>query len=227
MPAVSIIIRTKNEGSTLPAVFSALQNQTRSDYEVILVDSGSTDNSLEIARACHARIIEIPPSSFSYGYALNIGFAAAQGEYGISLAGHAVPANSYWLQELLKPFAAPQVAGATSRQLQHWWHRSWALSWFSLLYRCLGLHSQAIISHLFVNSCSAIRLSVWRELPFDESLPSCEDQLWARQALRLGYRLAYCPDSLVIHWHRQSLASKYQSVRRDWLAMRTVSRLLR
>ncbi|MCE5260160.1 MAG: glycosyltransferase family 2 protein [Chloroflexi bacterium] len=227
MVAASIVIRVKNEGKTLATVLQAVHTQIPADYEVIIVDSGSTDDSLQIARAFNTRIIEIPEASFTYGYALNTGFAVARGELGVSLAGHAVPINNRWLAELLRPFSNPAVAGAVSRQIQHWWYRSWAIAYFDFLYRHMRLRSQAVVSRLYVNSSAAVRLQVWRENPFAEDLASCEDQLWGRQVMHLGYQLAYCPESLVNHWHRQSLAQKYKSVRRDMLAMRTVSRLLK
>src|SRR2546430_1178125 len=81
----------------------------RPSVEVIIVDSGSTDATLDIAREFPTQIIEIPPASFSYGRALNLGVQAASGDYVISLSAHSLPASPYWLTNLLKPFADPTI----------------------------------------------------------------------------------------------------------------------
>lgn len=224
MVKASIIIRTKDEGRTLGGVLEALKEQSFTDYEVIVVDSGSSDNTLDIARSFDVRIIAIAAPAFTYGYALNTGLAAANGEFGISLAGHARPANEHWLAELLRPFADARVAGAVSRQIPyHWFHRSWALTAFDLLYRWAALRGQPVISRLFVNSGSAIRLAVWERLPFDEQLLSCEDQLWGRQVIGMGYHLAYCPKSQIYHSHQFSLAEKLLHIKVDMDAMRKIA----
>jgi rhamnosyltransferase len=224
MVKASIIIRTKDEGRTLGGVLEAIKAQTFNDYEVIVVDSGSSDNTLEIARSFDARVITIAMPAFSYGFALNTGLAAANGEFGISLAGHARPANECWLTELLRPFGDNRIAGAVSRQIPYqWFHRSWALTTFDLLYRWTALRGQRVISRLFVNSSSAIRLAVWDRLPFDEQLESCEDQLWGRQVIGMGYHLAYCQKSLLYHSHQFNLAEKISHIKIDMNAMRKVA----
>ena len=72
-PVASIIIRAKNEEALIGEVLTAVYEQTVRDIEVILVDSGSTDRTLEIARKFPLKIIEIRPEEFTYGRALNIG----------------------------------------------------------------------------------------------------------------------------------------------------------
>ncbi|MHB9034083.1 MAG: glycosyltransferase family 2 protein [Anaerolineae bacterium] len=227
MVSTSIVIRTLNEGLTLGAVLEAVSHQNMSDFELIVADSGSTDNTLEIARSFKAHLIEIPSERFTYGYALNLGLAAAQGEFAVSLAGHAIPADPDWLKELLSAFADPRIAGCSSKQLtRQWLYRSWALTGLDILYTTFGIHSQSVTSKLFVNSSSAFRLSIWRNNPFDEQVPSCEDQLWSRQVLKMGYRFAYCPKSQVYHSHHLSPTEKIRCVRRDRAAMRLIKRRL-
>jgi len=77
---ISIVIRTFNEQRFLKYLLSGLQKQTIKDIEVIVVDSGSTDQTVEIARGFGARIIEIKPEEFSFGRSLNRGIEAASNE---------------------------------------------------------------------------------------------------------------------------------------------------
>lgn len=228
MPLVSVIIRTKNEGATLDAVLESVKGQRLPPTEVIIVDSGSSDDTLAIATAHHTAVYHIQPELFTYGSALNLGLTKAVGEIGISLAGHALPANRFWLEELVRPFHDSRIAGAVSRMRPYTWgQRSWALASLDILYRWFALRSQAVTCRLFTNACSAVRMSTWRQLAFHEQLPSCEDQLWSRQIIRMGYRIAYCPASVVYHGHNLSLSQKLAGIRRDYAAMRQVNGILK
>ncbi|NLV74413.1 MAG: glycosyltransferase family 2 protein [Chloroflexi bacterium] len=226
MPKASVVIRTLNEAASLPRVLRALNEQNVCPLEVIVVDSGSRDGTLQIAREAGCRIIEIAPQSFTYGYALNRGLAEACGEVGISLAGHAIPLGHDWLAELLAPLTDPQVAGSASRQVSdRVWQRSYAMTLADWMYRQTGWRTAAAVRMLFTNAASAIRLAVWRQTPFDESLASCEDQLWTLLVNSAGYRLAYCPAAVVNHSHPYSAHQKLACVWRDFKAMRRVRKL--
>ena len=62
MASVSIVIRALNEAEHLPALFSGLLRQTRRPDQVILVDSGSVDDTVAIAQAHGAEVVHISPS---------------------------------------------------------------------------------------------------------------------------------------------------------------------
>ena len=75
-PRAGIVIRTFNEEAMLGRTLEAIAAQSEQAFQVILVDSGSTDRTLEIARMFPGiRILEIPKAEFTYGRALNIGIA--------------------------------------------------------------------------------------------------------------------------------------------------------
>src|SRR5574340_1746904 len=99
MDSISIVIRCRNEeeyiGQTLKSIYS---QQIDIPYEVIIVDSGSTDSTLTMARQYAVRILQILPESFTFGYALNYGIAQARGAIIVNLSAHCLPTDTGWLK---------------------------------------------------------------------------------------------------------------------------------
>ena len=79
---ISIVIRTLNEAMYLDHLLSAIAVQKIAGlgHEVILIDSGSTDDTLSIAENHGRRILHIARDEFSFGRSLNMGCEAANGE---------------------------------------------------------------------------------------------------------------------------------------------------
>ena len=84
MPKISVVVPIFNVAKYLPQCLESLINQTLKEIEIICVNDGSTDNSLDIinqfAEKDH-RIKVISTENFGYGHAMNTGFAAASGDY--------------------------------------------------------------------------------------------------------------------------------------------------
>ena len=80
MPTVSIVIRALNEADHLPDLYEGIVRQTRQPDQVILVDSGSTDATVDLSETAGAEIVRIAPEAFSFGRALNLGCSAAHGD---------------------------------------------------------------------------------------------------------------------------------------------------
>lgn len=102
MPQVSIIIRTKNEARHLGDLLEMLKKQTFQDSEIIVVDSGSTDGTLEIAKKFGTKIIKINPDDFTFPFASNIGAENANGEYLVYISGHCLPLSEKWIEDGVK-----------------------------------------------------------------------------------------------------------------------------
>ncbi|TSC75399.1 MAG: rhamnosyltransferase [Parcubacteria group bacterium Gr01-1014_33] len=99
-PETAIIIRTKNEEKWIGAVLKILVEQTYKSFEIIIVDSGSTDKTLEIAQKFPVKVFTIPPQSFSYPYALNYGIARSSAtHYIIILSAHSLPVSRMWIED--------------------------------------------------------------------------------------------------------------------------------
>ena len=117
MPETSIIIRTLNEVKHLGNLLEAIKKQAYRHSEVIVVDSGSSDGTLDVAREHGVTLIEIPSRDFTFGYALNVGCEAARGKYLVFISAHVLPRDERWLSEMVAPFKDPKVAMVYGRQM--------------------------------------------------------------------------------------------------------------
>ena len=95
MASISIVIRALNEAAHLPRLFDGIARQTRKPDEIVLVDSGSTDDSVSISERAGARVVSIAPSAFTFGRALNVGCDAASGDL-LVFASARQPTNIGW-----------------------------------------------------------------------------------------------------------------------------------
>jgi len=215
IPRVSIIIRTKNEQARLKATLDSIFAQ---DYveglEVVVVDSGSTDNTLNILRAYQVRLIEMPSHQFTYGRALNVGIEAGIGSLSVLVSAHATPADRKWLKNLTVPFENQLIAGVHGRQIP--WPDCNPLARRDLDGQ-FGL--ERTISHddaTFSSANCAIRKDIWAAIPYDESMPGVEDRAWAKRVQQVGYYIAYEPKAAVFHSHNESYVQMFRRSRREW-----------
>jgi len=203
----SIIVRAKNEARDIGDTLERIAQQASvSSFETIVVDSGSTDRTLEIARQFDTQIIEIPARSFTYGRALNIGIKAARGDVVVALSAHSLPADNMWLANMVEPFRDPTVGGVYGRHLPRG---------NATRLELIGMHLSGVTSTkprrqrrdmMFSNANGSVRRSLALEHPFDEKIPGAEDLAWADWAVRNGWTIYYQPTAAVYHSHGESLA---------------------
>jgi rhamnosyltransferase len=207
---VSILIRTKNEDRYIGQTLSVIFSQKFRAFEVLIVDSGSTDKTLEIASGYPVKIYEIMPEEFTWGYSLNYGFQRAKGKYVICLSAHSLPMSEDWLETLISNFDDDSVAAVMCNTLP--WPDCNPFDRRGLLKK-FNMPKQEIPdkpSFIFGNVSSAIRKSVWEEVHFDESLSYCEDEDWRRKVKRLNYKVMYEPEAKVYHSHNETLEQIYR-----------------
>lgn len=212
----SIVIRAKNEARYIGETLSCVQRQVGvSDFEVIVVDSGSTDATVEIARKLATELIEIPPRTFTYGRALNVGIRAASGEFVVALSAHSLPTDEHWLVELLQPFRDPTVGAVYGRHVPR--SNATALELFGM--RLSGVMSQRPRRQerdmMFSNANGAFRRDLVLLHPFDEKLPGAEDLAWADWIIRQGWAVCYQPTAAVYHSHGESLPKLVRRMIKD------------
>lgn len=220
MPTVSIVIRALNEAEHLPALFSGLLRQSRQPDQVILVDSGSVDDSVAIASAHGAEIVHIAPDEFSFGRALNRGCAHATGDVIVVVSAHVYPLDEKWLEQMVAPFERVDVGlvygGQTGDSRSHF-------SELELLRRWFPDVSDDDQQTPFCNNANcAVRATAWRDLPYDESLTGLEDLDWGARALAAGWKIVYQADARVAHIHNEPFAKTRNRYRREAIAHRRI-----
>lgn len=213
---ISIVIRAKNEERDIGTTLQMIGQQVGvSEVETIVVDSGSTDRTVEIVRAFPVHLIQIPPHSFTYGRALNIGIQLARGDFVVSLSAHALPATRDWLANLLRGFQDPNVAAVYGRHLP----RENATRLELIGMRLSGVMSERprrqTHDMMFSNANGAFRRHLVLEHPFDESLPGAEDLAWADWAVRQGWAIYYEPRAAVFHSHGEPLGQLLRRMLHD------------
>jgi rhamnosyltransferase len=227
---VSIVIPTRNGAATLPALLDAIWKQRApGPVETIVIDSGSTDGTLELLKGKVNHLIPILPHMFDHGLTRNMGIMQARGEFVVLLVQDAVPESDTWLEALTAPLAAdPRMAGTFARQkptpgasgtarrsLKRWVASGdRALVQTVTNQRELDLLTpmQRLKRCAFDNVCSCIRRSVWTEHPF-RAAPIAEDLAWAHEVLLAGYTLAFVPDAVVLHSHDRSPLYEFKRTR--------------
>ena len=185
-PEASVIVRARDEAKTIRRTLDSLRAQTVRP-EIIVVDSGSRDATVELSRPRCDRLIEIPPERFTYGRALNIGAAAASAPIHFALSAHCWPERDDWIELSLAHYDRPEVAGtngietfADGRAVQAPFEQAAA-------------HARADPFWGFSNHASSWRGSVWERFPFDEDIDYAEDREWSWRVLDDGWVLVFDP----------------------------------
>jgi glycosyltransferase involved in cell wall biosynthesis len=215
---ISVLIPVKNGGAELERCLQAIARQdVDDDVEVIVVDSGSSDGSRDIARAHGARVEEIKPSEFGHGRTRNLAARLAGGEILVFTSQDAVAANDAWLRRLVAPLADPDVGGVYGRQLPHDEATPPERYFLEFLYgptprvqRIDDLEQLTYERTLFSNVNSAMRRSTWAEHPFEDDVVMSEDQEWSRRVLLAGFAIVYAPEAAVRHSHAYSLRAAFR-----------------
>lgn len=216
----SIVIRTLNEERHLGKLLESIQQQTYKKWEIVLVDSGSTDATVEIAQRYTSNIYHIPQKEFTFGRSLNWGCLPAKGRYLVFVSAHVDPLTNTWLGNLVGPFDDPATGMVYGRQRGV---KSSRIAEERDLQRTFGSTSKILIDEAFGNNGNAaIRKNLWLDQPFDEALTGLEDIDWARKIQQKGYRVYYAADAAVYHIHEESLRQVYRRVFREGLAYRRI-----
>jgi len=238
---VSVVIPTKNAGpgfrQTLEMIFA---QQVPYPFEVIVVDSGSQDATLDICREFPVRLLQIPPKSFNHGATRNYAISQAQGEFIVLTVQDAVPADKGWMDALVRNLIDdPEVAGAYGRQVPRPDSSYLAKQRNRLWYKRQGnkriVHRISDLAELdaltieekclvvrFDNVNGCIRRSVWEQYNFPPYMYA-EDIGWALEVLQAGYRIVYDPTAQVLHSHDRGL--DYE-LRRAYIDARVVTEIL-
>ena len=208
-PLVSIILRSFNEAWALRDTLSALKLQDYQNWELIVIDSGSTDGSQELIRAAEpVQFIQIQPHEYNPSKVMNLGMRLARSDLGIYLNADATPQGAAWLRPLVTALRDTNTAAVFGRQIP----RPDCQAAYACDYeRCFGPNREsARWEHFFSMVSSGIRKDIWSKRGFLEKLQYAEDDEYTRWAKAQGYKVAYCPDSVVMHSHNYTSAQAYK-----------------
>ena len=210
-----MVIRTKNSARTLGRVLTRIRDQTIAT-EIIVVDSGSHDETLQIARNHADCVVEIAPASFTFGYALNVGAAIARAPIHFAISSHAFPPDNRWIERSLSKYDRPDVV-ATSGAPTYPGSPEPLLGTF---YQTLTI-AQDHPSWGLSNTGASWRADIWTSFRFDETLDACEDKEWGLRVLAAGGTIAIDSALLVTDGHRRAhgIRQLHRRVRREFEAI--------
>src|SRR6185369_10515294 len=110
MNSVSVVIPTLNGGPLFEQVLQQLTRQVCPvPIEILVVDSGSTDGTIEAAKKAGARVENVPRQDFDHGLTRNKGIEMTSGDVVVLLTQDALPADEHLIANLLKVFNRPEV----------------------------------------------------------------------------------------------------------------------
>jgi rhamnosyltransferase len=204
MPAVSIVIRSCNDIEYIDKTLDMIQKQCYQDFELVNVDSGSTDGTFEIVKKYNPNAYQINPKDYIPGKVLNAAVRKCSGEIIVFNNSDCIPQDTSWLENLISPFkdstntvavygnqiprkdADPLVVKDNTRAFGD---GQIASTWF----------------HFFSLATSAVRKSTIEQYPFDPDIQYSEDIEWSYRMKKQGFEIVYAADAIVEHSHNYTL----------------------
>ncbi|MCV6639583.1 glycosyltransferase [Candidatus Albibeggiatoa sp. nov. NOAA] len=222
MKLASIIIRTLNEAQYLEQLLQSILVQESSSitWEIILVDSGSTDATLKIAQQYPCKIIHIQRQEFSFGRSLNMGCDAASGDFLVMISGHCVPNSNQWLEHLCQPLLLKQADYTYGRQIGG---EQSCYSEKRIFAKYFPEQTQIPQSSFFCNNANAaVSKQAWAQYRFDEGLTGLEDMALAKILVENGGKVAYVAEACVYHYHQETWAQVKRRFEREAIALQGI-----
>ena len=239
---MTVAIPVRDGGPLLDEVLAAVRaQQLDAQIELLVCDSGSRDDSVQIAKRHGAEVFQIAAHDFSHGRTRNELARRASGSHVAFLTQDATPADERWLQRLLAGFAdgedvaltygpyrpRPDAPPAVRRELDTWFAVQ-APNGRAATVRlenaerpvARSLIPQARMFFSDANGCVA--RAAWEEVPFRD-VAYAEDRLLAADFLAKGYAKVYVPDAAVVHSHRYPPLEHLRRCFDEWRALNEIS----
>jgi rhamnosyltransferase len=222
---ISVIIPVRNGAKTLHRCLSTIINQTLNDaLEIIVLDSGSTDESREIALSYGAKVIEIPTGTFNHGLTRNEGVHYVTGTLVFFTVQDAWPSEKSMIEKMSKHFDDAAVMAVVGHQaVPHEkdknpfvWYKPYSEPQVTerklndgRVFENLSIcEQQSIIS--WDNVVAMYRRSALEEQPFEKTA-FAEDWIWSYNALKKGWKLLHDSSLVMYHYHHQSYQYVFNS----------------
>ncbi|MFN2616492.1 MAG: glycosyltransferase [Thermoleophilaceae bacterium] len=219
--AVTVAIPVLNGARYLDEVLGAIRGQTVDrELEILIVDSGSSDGSREIAQRHGAHVHDIPRSEFSHGGTRNLLMQLASGDHVAFLAQDATPVHERWLAALLegfdladdvaavfgpheaRPGASHMIASEMDRHFASWGDgREIDVQRLDRSPSGIAAYRRLPGQLTFLSDVNcALDRRAWEQVPYRE-VPYAEDQLLGRELIEAGYAKVFHPEARVLHSH--------------------------
>lgn len=239
---ISVCIPTKNAGPEFVCNLGAWQHQVLGEpVELVIVDSGSSDQTVRLARDLGARVFTIPPSEFNHGETRNLLARHACGDLLVFTVQDAWPVNEVTLAELTSPLRrSPDLAGVAGKQEPRPdadFFARWEVEVHNLHFdkgprvRRLNSLAEFLAADFFGrfdqlsfdNVCAAVRRTAWEGFPFS-AVSFAEDLDWSFRVQTAGGLLFYNPAARVYHSHNHP---PYKRLKRYFVGRRATNRIFR
>jgi|TARA_B100001093_G_scaffold10343_1_gene9676 GT2 family glycosyltransferase len=217
---VSIVIRAYNEAKNLPNLFYGIKQQTIKPDEIILVDSESADDTVNIARDHKCKILTISKQDFTFGRSLNLGCKKASSDIIVICSAHCFPKKKDWIEQLIAPFNWKKNIGMTYGKQRGLEQSNFSeKQLFHQLFPSIYPNKLEFFSN---NANSAILKKVYDEVEFDETLTGCEDIDFSKKIAKRNYKTLYCPKATILHLHNETFGQIINRYYREMIALQKI-----
>jgi len=213
---ISIIIPTKNGQNTIQACLESIFSQSIiNNCEVIIIDSGSEDKTLEIAKNFPVKIYQIKPEEFGHGRTRNLGVNLSQGEFVFFTVQDARLENNKVLEALLTHFKNSDIKAVGGIQIVPHEKDKNPIQWFRPIHKpdvkilkpdtFFYLSNKKKFYYARLDDVVAMyRKEALIKLPFDD-VEYGEDLLWANKALAKGWKIVIDSKIRTYHYHHYTI----------------------
>ena len=201
-PSISVIVRALNEQKFLSECMSMVRQQDyKGETEIVLVDSGSTDDTVSIAERFGAKIVHIRKEDFSFGKSLNLGCRNSNGDILVLLSAHCIPLSPTWLSALITPITENLCDYSYGKQVSRIGVSKFSEGMvFDKYYPSVSKIPQR---GYFCNNANSALSVDWEKYQFDEST-GLEDMELAKRLTTDGGKIGYVAESGVEHIHEEN-----------------------
>lgn len=215
----SVIIPTLNGAEPLQELLASFTIQTVKPREVLVVDSSSSDDTVQVAERYGAEVLVISRDQFDHGGTRTVAARRAQSDYLVFFTQDVIPSHRLVLENLVKPLVTDSTIGVSyGRQLPCFDASDTARHLRLFNYpdkseiRGFADRRQFGLSTVFAsNSCAAYNKNYLSEIGFfREDLIFGEDTCAVGRLLESGHRVAYVADASVYHSHNYSWSEEFK-----------------
>lgn len=222
-PDITIALPCRNGGPIFRRALEQIARQeTNHTVELLALDSGSTDGTLEALAEHGARVIAVSTADFDWGRIRERLFAEARGGIVVNLSQDAVPARSDWLERLIAPLLESDAGVSCGSSIpdpertfpQFQWEKNGYYYFTREIAKFTARYGKGLS---FANT--AVKRSVWEALRIEPQATG-EDFGFQMKLHGAGVPIAFPDDAPVLHHHNYTVKGVFRRCRNEGLALR-------